>query len=173
MRMEKSMGEEVAVDISEANMGQSSQGCKSDLLELLCEFCARGLFPASPKVVPACHGSKLWLPLTKEDCSPYAAKQRRHSPKEEARIQSERTKQCQTGAIRRSTSAWAANCVVVRKEDGTARVCQDYRAVNTLLKPDNGGLGGIQSIFDGMKGVSCFASIDLAAGFTQLEIRAR
>ena len=85
-------------------------------------------------------------------------------------IQSEVAKQFQTGAIRRSTSAWAANCVVVRKKDETARVCQDYRRLNTLLKSDNGGLGDIQNIFDGMKDASCFTSIDLASGFTQLEI---
>ena len=161
---------EVAVDISEANMGQLSQGCKSDLLELLREYRDRGLFPANPKVVPACHGAKLRLPLTREDCTPYAAKQRRYSPEEETMIQSEVTKQYQTGAIRRSTSAWAANCVVVRKKDGTARVCQDYRGLNASLKSDSGGLGDIQSIFDGMKGASCFTSIDLASGFTQLEI---
>ncbi|CAN0566849.1 unnamed protein product, partial [Laminaria digitata] len=77
-------------------------------------------------------------------------------------VQSEVTKRLQSGAIRRSTSAWAANCAVVRKKDGTARICQDYRGLNALLKADSGGLGDIQSIFDGMKGAGCFTSIDLA-----------
>ena len=67
---------------------------------------------------------------------------------------------------RRSTSSWAANCVVVRKKDIAAMGFQDCRALNTLLKSDRGGLGDIQSIFDGVKGASCFASIDLASGFT-------
>ena len=57
------MGEEIAVDTAEANTGQSSQGCKSALVELLCECRDRELFPANPKVVPACHGAKLRLPL--------------------------------------------------------------------------------------------------------------
>ena len=68
--------EEVAVDIAEASMGQLSRGRKSALLELLREYSDRGLFPANPKVVPACHGAKLRLPLTREDCTPYAAKKR-------------------------------------------------------------------------------------------------
>ena len=59
---------------------------------------------------------------------------------------------------------------MVRKKDGTARVCQDYRGLNTLPKSDSRGLGDIQSIFDGVKGASCFTLIDLASGFTQLEI---
>ena len=63
-------------------------------------------------------------------------------------IHGEVTKQFHTGAICKSTSAWAADCVVVRKNDGTAMVCQDYRGLNTLLKSDRGGLGDIQSIFD-------------------------
>ena len=83
-----------------------------------------------PKIVPACHGATLLLPLTREDSTPHAAKQRRYPPEEEAMIQSMVTRQFQAGAIRRSTSAWAANRVVVRKKDGTARVRQDYRGLN-------------------------------------------
>ena len=56
------------------------------------------------------------------------------------------------------------------KKDGTARACQDYRRLNALLETDSGGLGHIASIFDGMRGSTCFTSIDLASGFTQLEI---
>ena len=85
-------------------------------------------------------------------------------------IQREETKQFQAGAIRRSTLAWAANCVVLPKKDGTARVCQDYQGLTTVLKSDSGGLGDIQSVFDDMKGAGCFTSIDMASGFTQLEI---
>ena len=85
-------------------------------------------------------------------------------------IQSEVAKQFIAGDIRRSTSAWAATCVVVRRQDGTARVCRDYRGLNTLLKLDSGGLGDIQTIFDGVEGATSFTLIYLASGFTQLEI---
>ena len=85
-------------------------------------------------------------------------------------IQSEITKLKKAGAIRRSHSAWAANCVIVMKEDGTARVCQDVRALNTSTKSHSGGLGNISNNFDGIGGSTCFPSIDLASGSTQLEI---
>ena len=58
-------------------------------------------------------------------------------------IQSETARQFQTGAICRSTSAWAADCVLFRKKDGTARVYQDYRGLKPLLKSGSGGLGDI------------------------------
>ena len=151
-------------------MGQLGQGWKSDLLELLPQYRERGLFLANPQIVTARHGVKLRLPLTKEDSTPYAAEQQRYSPEEEAVIQSEATKQFHTGDIRRSASAWAANCVVVRKKDGTARVCQGYRRLNMLLKLDSGGGGDIQSIIHSMKGASCLTSIDLASVLTQVEI---
>lgn len=60
--------------------------------------------------------------------------------------------------------------MVVRKKDGTARVCQDSRGLNALLKNDSGGLGDLPGIFDDMKGAGWYTSIDLASGFTKLEI---
>ena len=84
-------------------------------------------------------------------------------------VQSEKTKLKKARAIRRSHSAWAANCVVVMKEDGTAKVCQDFRVRKSSTISHSGGLGNIDSIFDGMRGSTCFTSINLATGFTQLE----
>ena len=88
-------------------------------------------------------------------------------------IQSEIAKLTATWAICRSHPAWAANYVLVIKKDGTARGCQGYRRLNTLLESDSGGLGDIASIFDRMGGATRFAYIDLAAGFSQLEIHCR
>lgn len=59
---------------------------------------------------------------------------------------------------------------MVRKKDETARVCHNYRGLIKLLQSDNEGLGDIQNNFDGINGASCFTSIDLPSGFTQLEI---
>lgn len=58
--------------------------------------------------------------------------------------------------IQRSHSAWAANCVVVMKKDGTARVCQDFRELNGSMITHSGGLDDIGSIFDGMRVPPCF-----------------
>ena len=156
------------VDLTQANIAQTSAPVKAALTRVLEKY--RHVFPANPKIVPACNRAKLQLPLTDSSCKPHAAKQRRYSPEETAMIQGEVEKQKKAGTIRRSQSAWAANCVVVPKKDGTVRVCQDYRGLNGLLESNSGGLGDIASIFDNMKGATCFTSIDLASGFTQLEI---
>ena len=156
------------MDLAQVNIAQTSTTVKAVLVRLL-ERCRR-VFPANFEIVPACNRDKLQSPLANNSCTPHAANQRRYSPEETAMIQSEITKLMRSGAIRRLHSAWAANSVVVMKKDGTARVCQEYRRLNTLLQLDSGELGDIPSIFDGMRGSTCFISTDLAAGFTQLEI---
>ena len=40
------------------------------------------------------------------------------------------------GLIEPSASPWAANIVLVKKRDGTARVCIDYRQLNSVTKKD-------------------------------------
>ena len=156
------------MDLTQANIAQTNTAVKDALMRLLEKY--RPAFPANPKVVPACNQAKMQLPIENSHCTPHAAKQRRYSLEETAMTQSEIMKLKKAGAIRKSHSAWAANCVVVMKKDGTARVCQDFRVLNSSTISHSGGLGNIGSIFDGMRGSTCFTSIDLASGFTQLEI---
>ena len=158
------------VDLSQANIAQMSTTMKNAPTQLLEKY--RLVLPANPTIIPACNRAKLQLLLVRNNFTPHAAKQGRYSPEATSVIQSEISKLTATGAICRSHSAWAA-CVLVMKKDGTARGCQGYRRLSTLLESDSGGLGDIASIFDGMRGATCFASIDLAAGFTQLEIHCR
>ena len=111
------------VDLSLANIAQTSAPVKTARLRMLAKY--RHVFPANPKIVPACNHSKLELLLTDSNCKPHTAKQRRYSPEETAIRQSEVGKQKKAGTIRRSQSAWAVNFVVVAKKDGTVRVCAD------------------------------------------------
>ena len=53
--------------------------------------------------------------------------------------------------IRPSNSPWAAQCLCVKEKDGDLRLCIDWEALNEQLVVNSGGLGGIQTIFDGLK----------------------
>ena len=70
-------------------------------------------------------------------------------------------------------SPWAAQGLCVKKKDGTVRLCIDWRELNKHLVSDSGGLGDMQSIFDGLKGKRYFTQLDLASGFHQIEIAER
>ncbi|CAN0062085.1 unnamed protein product, partial [Choristocarpus tenellus] len=140
------------------------------LVELLEEFRSLRVFPEDPKRVPPCSRGVLHIPLLDEDCTPYAAKQRRFFPEETQMIQAEVKQLQECGIIRPSTSAWAAAVVAVRKKYGTLRLCTDFMMLNDRSRSDSGGLGNITSIFDTLKGSSYFTAMDLALGFFQLEI---
>ena len=158
------------VKTENANLGQLSVDQKQQLGDVLQEYIDAGLFPSDPKHVPACLNGELTLPLIDESCRPVAAKQRRFSPEETLMIREEIQKMLDRGIIRPSTSPWAAQCLCVKKKDGTLRLCVDWRALNSLLVSDSGGLGDMQSIFDSLKGKRYFTQIDLASGFNQMRI---
>ena len=85
-------------------------------------------------------------------------------------IREETKKLLDRGIIRPSNSPWAAQCLCVKKKEGTLRLCIDWRALNEQLVANSGGLGDIQTIFDGLKGKKLFTQIDLASGYHQVEI---
>ena len=69
------------------------------------------------------------------------------------------------GIVRKSTSPWAFPIVVVRKKDGSARICVDYRRLNDVPKKDAHPLPRIDDIFDALRGAKYFSTLDLASGY--------
>ena len=158
------------VVLSDANIGRLSVSQKNRLMSALQPQTVAGLFPEDTKRVRACTMRELRIPLIDEECEPIAAKQQRFSPEQADAIQREETQLTGAGITRSSPSAWAAQCVTVRKNDGTLRPCQDFRALKNLIKSDSGGLGDVQGIFQRLAGSTWFTSVDLASGFFQLPI---
>ena len=72
--------------------------------------------------------------------------------------------------IRKSNSPWAFPIVVVRKKDGTARICVDYRKLNDVTKKDAHPLPRIDDIFDALRGAKYFSTLDLASGYHQVAV---
>ena len=48
-----------------------------------------------------------------------------------------------------------------RKNNGTLRMCIDYRALNQQTRPDKFVLPGINDLLDQLVNASCVSSIDL------------
>ena len=72
--------------------------------------------------------------------------------------------------IKPSVSAYAAPVVLVRKKDGTLRLCVDYRKLNEKTIRDAYPLPRIEEALDCLHGAKYFSSIDLAQGFYQVPI---
>jgi len=74
------------------------------------------------------------------------------------------------GVIQPSSSPWASPIVLVRKKDGTLRFCIDYRALNSVTKPDPFPLPRIDDLLDQLGKSQYFSTLDLAAGYWQIKV---
>ena len=74
------------------------------------------------------------------------------------------------GAIRPSNSPWASAIVLVRKKDGRLRFCIDLGRLNNRTIKDAYSLPKIESILDSLIGAQIFSTLDLKAGYWQVEM---
>jgi hypothetical protein len=75
------------------------------------------------------------------------------------------------GYIRPSASPWGAPVIFVPKNDGTQRMCVDYRSLNEVTIKNKYPLPRIDDLFDQLNGACVFSEIDLWSGYHQLKIR--
>ena len=74
------------------------------------------------------------------------------------------------GAIQKSQSPWSSAVILDRKKDGSLRFCIDLRKLNAQTIRDAYGLPRIDETLDCLKGALLFSSIDLKAGYWQVEM---
>ena len=71
------------------------------------------------------------------------------------------------GIIRRSNSPYASQAVLVRKQDGSLRICVDYRLLNSKVRKDSWPIPRIDEALDALKGSRYFSTLDMSQGYLQ------
>ena len=77
----------------------------------------------------------------------------------------------QIGAIRNSSSPFSSNVVLVRKKDGSLRFCIDYRKLNQRTRKDAYAIPRIDDNLHLLAGAKYFSTLDLKAGYWQVELK--
>ncbi|GFU31865.1 hypothetical protein TNCV_1111281 [Trichonephila clavipes] len=77
-----------------------------------------------------------------------------------------RTRDCKT----KLTSEYASPIVLVKKKDGTIRLCVDYRKLNRKLVMDRFPLPLIEDVLDKLQGAKVYTTLDLKNGFFHVDV---
>lgn len=104
------------------------------------------------------------------DDAPVRQRHRRIPPSEYELVKEHINKLLETQIIRESSSPYASPIVLVRKKDGSLRLCVDYRQLNLKTRKDAFPLPRIEETLDSLSGACLFSTLDLASGYNQVPV---
>ena len=98
-------------------------------------------------------------------CKPYPLP---YAMREELR--SEVDTMLEMGVVRPSTSPYASPIVMVKKKDGSNRVCVDFRKLNKITEVDPEPMMTAEDLFRRLSGKKYLSKIDLTKGYWQIPV---
>lgn len=103
--------------------------------------------------------------------APPAKRPYRLSAKEKLEVEAQIEALLAAGRIEARTSPFAAPILLVKKKDGTKRMCCDYRGLNDITVKSKYPLPLIDDLLDMLAGATTFSQLDLVSGYHQVEVK--
>ena len=85
-------------------------------------------------------------------------------------VRMEVAKLVEMGVVEESTSPWTSPIVPVPKDDGSIRLCIDYRRLNGVSQDDPYYMATLEEILERVGASRCISKLDLSKGFYQIEV---
>ncbi|KAK0131974.1 Retrovirus-related Pol polyprotein from transposon 17.6 [Merluccius polli] len=104
------------------------------------------------------------------DDTPVRQRYRRIPPSEYEVVKTHINQLLEAQVIRESSSPYASPIVLVKKKDGSLRMCVDYRLLNSKTRKDAFPLPRIEESLDALSGARLFSTLDLASGYNQVPV---
>ena len=104
------------------------------------------------------------------DSRPIKQRYYRVSPVMQAHIDKELDEMLKQGIVEPSKSAWSSPIVMVKKKDGSMRMCIDYRKLNAVSKRDSYPLPQISDTLDKLRDAKYLSSMDIKSAYWQIPV---
>lgn len=104
------------------------------------------------------------------DETPFKERPRPIHPSDREAVKQHLRELLDAGIIRESQSPFASPIVLVRKKNGSIRLCIDYRKLNLRTIRDAYALPNIEETFTALSGAKWFSVMDLKSGYYQVEM---
>ncbi|CAA7040954.1 unnamed protein product [Microthlaspi erraticum] len=139
----------------------------SDIHHLFDEF--HDIFLEPTTLPPFRHDHNHKIPLL-EGSNPINQRPYRYAIHQKNEIDKIVQEMLTAGTIQASSSSYASPVVLVKKKDGSWRLCVDYRGLNNMTVKDRFPIPLIEDLMDELGGSVIYSKIDLRAGYHQVRM---
>lgn len=113
---------------------------------------------------------KLPFSIDTGTCKPIVRRPYRVPMSQREQVEVHLKKLLDQGIISVSSSPWHSPIVLVKKKDGSLRICIDFRTLNAQTKGDAYPLPVINELFLDLRGNKYFSTLDLKSGYYQIAL---